>query len=169
MTDPHMTASMPVFTLGSVDKKLFQINDGRGGTYILEVDLPLRLMAVLMQHGTDLANNQISTAAIDDLITGMTQMFQRHSPDMTRDELIDLFTVSDLIQLLQIVFTLMRGGATAATEAATAPTGGKATTTKPARSKKSTGAANSAPASTPHKHSDQPAVKVTQDWPPQPE
>jgi len=167
MTDPHMHPAMPVFTLGSVDKKMFQINDGHGGTYILEVDLPLRLMALLMEHGTNLANGMVTAGALDDLIAGMTQVFTRHNPAFTRDQLIDNFTVSDLVQLLSILFGLMRGGPTAAGEPQATEDAVKATTTKPARSKKSTGAANSAPASTPHKRSDQP--KVTQGWPPQPD
>jgi len=166
MTDPTMQTTLPVFTLGSVDAKLFQVKDNRGHVYTLAVDLPLRLMALLMEHGTDLANGEVSTAALDDLIAGMTQLFTRHDSDFTRDQLIDTFTVSDLVQLLNIVFGLMRGGATAPQEAAAPPAvhAAKVTTTKPARSKKSTGAGNSVPASTRHKQ-----PKMTQDRPPQPE
>jgi len=159
----------PVFDVASIDKKLFTVRDHAGVEYTLEVSLSLGLMALLYKHGTELERGELDESAFDELLDGMLQMFERHNDGFDLKKLRRTFDIPELITLLAYVFGLMRGGATAATEAATAPTGGKATTTKPARSKKSTGAANSAPASTSHKHSDQPAVKVTQDWPPQPE
>lgn len=87
------------------------IIDVSGREWPIAADLPLRTAVVLLQHAQAWESGELTSAAFDATVDGMWAVLKRGTPGVSRDEVIDAFTVTEMLQLISWLSLRMRARA----------------------------------------------------------
>lgn len=95
------------------DVQTFPVWDRAGHEYIVEVDTPLAVVALQLEHSEALGNGTIGQAAFDDLLSTMYALLARRQPELTKQDVKERFTTTEFARLIAHFFSLLRGEMTA--------------------------------------------------------
>jgi hypothetical protein len=107
--------------------------DHSGREWKIAADLPLRTALGVVQLQQSAQSGEMDAPTFEAIVDGMWAILRRAQPDCTRDEVLEAFSITELMQLLTFVNFQMRQprGAGTAGNGATPPQPEPAPTTAP--------------------------------------
>lgn len=91
------------------DVQTFPVWDRAGRSYTVEVDTPLAVVALQLDHSEALQNGTIDKLAFEDLLSTMYALLARRQPELTKQDVKERFTTTEFARLIAHFFSLLRG------------------------------------------------------------
>lgn len=104
------------------------IIDVTGREWPIAADLPLRTAVALLAHAQAWESGELTTEAFNSTVDGMWAVLRRGTAGCTRDEVIDAFSVSEMIAAISFLSLRLRARAESPNGDAPAPSTSTETT-----------------------------------------